>query len=431
MKIMINAENASMRMSGETSIPIYYFDLLRERNVDVWMVCHARVRDELSQLYSNDPGLNQIHFIEDSWIQKQVHFFGNLLPYRISDLIIGQMVHILTQLQARSVVKHLIKEHGIQLVFEPSPITPKGLSFMYEMGVPVVIGPLCGGIDFPLAFRDMDVLTTRLAINLGRLVSLFLNRLVPGKLKADILLVGNQRTIKALPSGYQGKVYQVAESGVDLSLWQPITYDDLAPNQPVRFVFLGRFVDWKGMQFLVEAFKLVAEKNNAVLEMIGDGELFEATKAQAKALGLQERIIFHGRLPLSVAADLMRSCHVYVAPALRESGGCALLEAMAAGFPIIATNWGGPGEFVNSSCGILVEPTSRQEFVDGLAAAMVRLANDPELRQQMGLASQQRVRTNYYDWDSKVDRVLEIFAEVLQTHPQNPDTPDSKEMHPA
>jgi glycosyltransferase involved in cell wall biosynthesis len=176
---------------------------------------------------------------------------------------------------------------------------------------------------------------------------------------------------------------------------------------------MARFVDQKGIPFLVEAFKQVAERTNSVLELIGSGELMEATKAQVASLHLQDRVNFYGWVPLKDAADLIRECDVYMVPAIRDCGGCAMLEAMAIGMPVIAANWAGPGDYADDSCGIRVDVTSKEEFVNGLAAAMIRLAESPELRQQMSKASIERVRTSYFDWDSKVQRVIEIFQETV------------------
>jgi glycosyltransferase involved in cell wall biosynthesis len=181
---------------------------------------------------------------------------------------------------------------------------------------------------------------------------------------------------------------------------------------------MARFVDWKGIEFLVEAFASVVKRSPmAKLELIGDGELFQATKAQVARLGIGDSVQFHGRVPLERAEALIRACDVYMAPALRECGGCALLECMAIALPIISCNWAGPAEYLGGGCGVLVDPTSRQAFVDGLADAMIELANDPAKRRQLGAAAAARVRSGYYDWDSKTDRVLEIFAEILGQEP--------------
>lgn len=413
MKVIVAAENASMKMSGEAALALYYFDRLHERSVDAWLVCHERVRDELRERYSDEKVFQKIHFVKDTWLQALIHASGGLVPFQIQDRILGQVIHLLTQSKVRPVVKRLVKECGIQLVFEPAPISPKTPSYMYGVGVPVVIGPMCGGMEFPPAFQHLESSFNRLSNQVGRAISDLLNRFIPGKLQADILLVANDRTAKALPWGYRGKVYEVVESGVDLSIWKPTERQVSKPGEPTRFIYMARFVDQKGIPYLIEAFKQVAETTNSVLELIGSGELLEATKAQVAALKIEDRVNFHGWMALDAAAKLIHECDVYMVPAIRDCGGCAMLEAMAIGMPVIAANWAGPGQYADPSCGILVDLETKEAFVDGLAAAMIRLAESSELREQMGEASKQRVRTNYLDWDAKVDRIVEVFEEAI------------------
>ena len=413
MRVLLVAENVSRKMGGESGKNFYYFELLQERNIDVRIVCHARVREELRAEFPNEEDFQKFHFIEDNWLQAMLHHLSQWFPYRIEDLIFGQLIHLITQSQARQVVKKLIKKHDIQLVFEPSPITPKGLSFMYDLGVPVVIGPLSGGLEFPPAFRYMDSSLSRISVAVGRFFSETMQRLIPGKLQADTLIVANKLTEEALPKGCRGKVYKVIECGVDLDIWEPRKHRESDPEQPVRFVYLGRFVDWKGLQFLIEAFKQVVAKTNSVLELIGDGEMREQLEAQVVDLNIQDYVNFHGWMKREDSSKLMCECDVFVMPSLREAGGNAALEAMALGLPLVAAKWAGPANTVDPSCGLLVEPTSKQAFVDGLAEAMIHLAESPELRQQMGEAGPRHMTTNYLDWDSKADRIIEIFQETL------------------
>ncbi|WOD37478.1 glycosyltransferase family 4 protein [Nodosilinea sp. E11] len=413
MRIVIATENASLSMSGEAGLPLYYFDRLRANNVDVWLVCHERIRKELRERYPDELVFQKIYFIKDSWIQALISKIGVWAPFWLRDMILGPLIYMSTQSRSRSLVKQLVQKFDIELVYSPTPISPKSISFMYGVGAPVVIGPMCGGLDFPPAFRYLESPVTRLSTYLGRAAAEVLNWLIPGKLQAEILLVANSRTAKALPKGTKGKVYEVVESGVDLSLWQPSERPESHPDSPTRFVYMARFVDQKGIPFLVEAFKQVAERTNSVLELIGSGELMEATQAQVATLQIQDKVNFYGWVPLKQATDLIRECDVYMVPAIRDCGGCAMLEAMAVGMPVIAANWAGPGDYADSSCGILVDLTSKEDFVNGLAEAMIRLAESPELRQQMGKASLERVRTSYFDWDAKVERVIEVFEEAI------------------
>lgn len=417
MKILIVADNASLNFSGEAALPLYYFDRFRERGHEVFLISHARCRDELKGRYEATV-YQCIHFVEDSVLQKALYAFGHALPFIIKDRIIGQLIYLLTQLRARALAKRLVKDHGVEMVFQPTPISSITPSAMFRVGVPVAIGPMCGGMEFPPAFTYLESRFSRLSSKFGRLAANLLNRLIPGKLHADILLVANTRTKNSLPSGCRGHVYEVVESGVDLRIWRP---RPLLPalDKPVRIVYMARFVDQKGIPYLVEAFEQVAKKTNAVLELIGNGELYEATKQQVSQLGLESRVNFHGWLPLTDAERLIRECDIYMVPAIRDCGGCAMLEAMAIGLPVIAANWAGPGQYADSTCGIVVDVKTHEQFVQGLADAMIRLSNSAELRQQLGEGSKVRVKTNYLDWDAKVDRVLEIFEANIVTKKTN------------
>ena len=415
MKVIIAADNASLRMSGETAIPLYFFDRFRDRCIDVWMICHERCKAELRERYPDDAVFGRIQFMRDTWLQINLFRCTRWLPFRLRDQIVTQMLRWLTDLQVRPAVKALIREHGAELVFQPTPIAAKSVSMMYGLGVPVVLGPMCGGVDFPPAFREVDSLTDRITMIVGRYAAGLLNRLFPGKRQADVLLVANERTRRALPHGCRGRVYEVVESGVDLNLWKPMERPPAPASHPTRFVYMARFIGQKGIPYLIEAFGLVAVKSGAVLELIGDGELFDAMRERASALGVADRVNFHGRMTLEAAKKLIAESDVYVVPSIGDCGGLAMLEAMAIGMPVIAANWAGPGEYADEHCGILVDLPSREAFVTGLAAAMMRLAESPDLRRRLGAGSVRRVKTNYFDWDSKADRVLQIFADVLSS----------------
>jgi glycosyltransferase involved in cell wall biosynthesis len=261
----------------------------------------------------------------------------------------------------------------------------------------------------------MDGKYTRAIVKIGRVLSEVVNRLIPGKIQADALIVANNCTRKALPRGYRGEVYEVVESGVDLSIWTPRDTRPLVAGSGVRFVFSGRFVELKGISFLVEAFRNVTEKTDASLELIGDGEMRPEIEKRISEMRIDDKIIFHGWKSMPEAAEIIRKCDIFVMPSLRECGGSAILEAMALGLPVIATNWAGPSNYVAESSGLLVDPLSKEEFIRGLTDAMLRLAEAPELRRSMGLAGIERVKTCYFDWDSKADRVLAILKETLRS----------------
>lgn len=206
----------------------------------------------------------------------------------------------------------------------------------------------------------------------------------------------------------------MVESGVDIERWDPKDYDQpCADPQVTRFLFCGRLVDWKGAEYIVKAFAPLAREGGVQLDLIGDGELFETIRLLVESEGIGESVRLHGRVPLESYISLLRKADVYVMPSLRECGGLALLEAMAIGLPILATNWMGPGEYLDDSCAFLIAPCSEEFMVNGFTEAMRLMAASPALRRSLGEGARRRVLEGYFGWDSKARRIIEILEQVV------------------
>ena len=415
MRIVIVAQNASTKFGGESLLPLNYFRILRSRQIETWLVVHARTQAELEALFPED--CDRMHFVPDTWVHRLLSKIEGFLPPRIGAPTIGLLSHIYTQKIQRRVVQRLVSEHQIDIVHEPTPVSPKFPSLMFGLGSPIAMGPLNAAVKFPPTFqRSRQSLAIDSLIAFGHKFVDVLNRLWPGKIQAETVLVANARTAQALPAGVRGKIIQLVENGVDLSVWRSTSTLSKEPNQQVRFVSLGRLVDWKGVDLLLEAFAAVVTQTDAVLEIIGDGEIQGELEAQTARLAIEDRVIFSGWLSQEQCAQRLQQADAMVMPSLREPGGAVVLEAMAVGLPVIATNWGGPKDYIDGTCGILVEPDSRESFVKGLTEAMVKLAHSSQLRQTMGSAGQQRVN-EHFDWERKVDRILEIYQQTIDDFP--------------
>ncbi|WP_373534054.1 glycosyltransferase family 4 protein [Microcoleus sp.] len=416
MRIVIVAQNASSQFGGESLLPVNYFRILRSRQIETWLVVHARTQTELEALFPEDR--DRMHFVPDTWLHRLLNNCGRFIPARVNEFTFGLLSHLYTQVLQRRIVRRLVSEHQIDVVHEPTPVSATIPSLMFGLGVPVVMGPMNTSVKFPLAFRSRQNRSVDILIAIGHQCVDFCNRLLPGKIKAETMLVANDRTKQALPTGVQGKIIELVENGVDFSVWRSDSTASKEPNKQVHFVFLGRLADWKGVDLLLEAFATVAAQTDAVLEIIGDGEMRGELEAQTARLGLDSSVVFSGWLSQEQCALKMKQADTMVFPSLREPGGAVVMEAMALGLPVIATNWGGPADYLNSTCGILVEPASQEGFVKGLTDAMLKLAQSPELRQSMGRAGWERVR-EHFDWQRKVDRMIEIYQQTIDTCQKN------------
>jgi glycosyltransferase involved in cell wall biosynthesis len=407
LRVCIVADNASFRFGGEASLPLHYFLRLRERNVEAWLILHERTRAEVVELLPNEQ--DRIFYLSDRWYHKLLWRLSLLLPRRIAGATLGTAIVLINQIVQRRLLRKLIPEHGINVVHQPIPVSPKMPSLIYGLGVPVIIGPMNGGMDYPPAFRSQESRLTHLFIHVGRSLSNLVNLLIPGKRRAKILLVANPRTRLALPHCPKAQVVELPENGVDLKIWVKEESGEEKSAPSAKFIFAGRLVDWKRLDLVIDA---LAQIEGAELEVIGDGAMREAWEAHTHRLGIADRVHFLGWLPQAACASRLRSSIALVLPSIYECGGAVVLEAMAAGIPAIATAWGGPTDYLNADCGILIEPTSPQAMVSGFAEAMRKLMADRELTARMGATGRMRVETEF-DWQKKIDRILEIYASAL------------------
>lgn len=418
IRALIVAEHASLKFGGEAALPVHYYRILRRRQIPVWLVVHERTRSELESLFPLDR--DRIVFVPDTKTHLFVWRLSQLLPDRISSFTTGFLLRYLTQVAQRREIRRLLREQAITVIHQPIPVSPKEPSLIFGMNVPVIMGPMNGGMHYPPGFRKLQSGTERLALATGRRLADLMNFLMPGKRRASMLLVANERTRAALPRGVCSNVVMLVENGVDLALWSmPHSSAKESASTPARFVFMGRLVDWKAVDLLLLAFKRASAQTTMTLAIIGSGDERVNLEQLARSLDILDeksdqpgKACFLGWMSQADCAAQLARSDALVLPSMAECGGAVVLEAMAMEVPVIATAWGGPLDYLDSSCGILVEPSSKEAFVENLALALVRLATHPRERRAMGKAGRLKVIRDF-DWEGKVDRMLEHYRSCM------------------
>lgn len=415
LKVLIVAPNASARMGGEAFLPLKYFQLLRQRGYPARLIAHSRNRDELIEALPDEA--EHIYFIEDTRYHRAVWRLGKRLPVAVRTPLIGNLINQINEACQRRLIRDLLRKGLVDLIHQPIPVSPRAPSRIYGFGVPVVIGPMNGNMSYPEGYGDYESRASRLFVPAARALGRLANLLIPGKRRADVLLVANERTRAGLPVPNRGRAEVLVENGVDLSVWSGDTLATTATAPgALKLVFMGRLIPLKGLDFSIEAVRLARQQGaDVTLDILGDGPERAALEAQAAAEGLTDHIRFHGFRSQADCADVLRASDALILNSLRECGGAVVLEAMSMGRPVIAADWGGPADYIDPGCGILVPPVPRQDFPDRLAHAILDLANSPETRQTMGEAGIKKIQSQF-DWQKKIDRVLGIYHEVVEKH---------------
>lgn len=171
----------------------------------------------------------------------------------------------------------------------------------------------------------------------------------------------------------------------------------------------------KGHTYLIQAIAHLIKEGKAVrLLLAGDGELRPALETQVAHLGIADWVVFLGHVPHEKLLELYKQnkVDVFVLPSVDLGGGLhegipvSLMEAMAFGIPVIATETGGIPELLKDGAGLLVPPKDPK----ALAEAIARLATDPALRQALGDAGRRCVEQEF-SIDAVVRRLAGWFAE--------------------
>jgi len=180
---------------------------------------------------------------------------------------------------------------------------------------------------------------------------------------------------------------RVLYNGVDASRFRPAT-GARPPSAELTFVSVAHLVTHKGIDVLLRAFARVPAPVR--LRVVGDGPELAALDALARSLRISPRVEFLGLR--DDVPELLRSADAYVHPTFVEGFGNAVAEAMSSGVAVIASRVGGIPEVVEAGVsGLLVPPGDE----DALAAAMTRVAADPELRARLGEHARRRVLARF------------------------------------
>src|SRR5262249_25566355 len=135
LRILIVAEHASMQFGGEASLPLYYFRQFRQRGLETWMLVHARTRAELREYLGADE-FTRVYVVDDTRLHRLLRRIGKRLPRKVDEQTIGPTGHFWTQMLQRRAALRIVKKHGITVVHEAMPISPKEPSIMHDLGAP-------------------------------------------------------------------------------------------------------------------------------------------------------------------------------------------------------------------------------------------------------------------------------------------------------
>lgn len=229
------------------------------------------------------------------------------------------------------------------------------------------------------------------------------------------LIIVNSKAVESRFAWVPSSKVRCIYNGVDLAVFRPcqpvptLRHSIGLPEGGPVIVSVGRFVTFKGYEYLLEAAKLLQPAMPEVhWVLVGDGELKGALEQRCRNLGVEAHVHFIGwreDIP-----DLLALCDVFALPSLSEHFGRVLIEAMAMAKPVVATDAGGVPEIViHGETGLLVPPAEPKPFAD----AVSYLLNNPMLASRMGLAGRRRVEAEF-SLERHAAAVQGVYQEIVE-----------------
>lgn len=399
------------------SVPLVGYNFARalsERSdLQITLASHPRNRSALE----NDPIAKKVELI----FADNDYIAGTL--YRIAQLLRGNkgkgwttntafqsIAYLFFEYELHKLLRHRLQAGEFDLIHRITPVTPTvGSPLASWTDVPMILGPLNGGLPWPPEFPTLRKQENEYLVPLRKAY-----KLMPyygatyRKIKAAI--AGSQHTASEVPATFTGKKYLLPENGVDPAKFE-ISDSWTPPIGKFRFVTVGRLVPYKGLWLTLAAMRNSPLLKSCELVVIGDGPDREKLEQSIQNDGLSECVTMMGQLDQATMSKTMRDSQCFVFPSLREFGGGVVIEAMASGLPSIIVDYGGPRDLIDQNSGILLPMQPEAPMIIALQEAMERVVKDHTLCKNLAKNAAQQIRSSF-TWEVKAEKLRTIYREV-------------------
>ncbi len=406
MKVLLSAYSCE---PGRGSEPGVGWNFAKEiaKHHEVWVLSRTEESQKAIEAELARNPVPNLHFVYFT-----TPIFGNF--WKLGQSGAMQIHYYFWQITAYFVARKLHRKIGFDVVQHVTFVKYSSPSFLSLLPIPFVWGPVGGGESAPKpfwqAFNWKNKVYEILRILVRSIGENDLFTLITARRSAVAYSTTEDTAMRVRNMGCS-HVQILSESGLSQKEIDQLAQIPQSENSPTRFISMARLLHWKGIHLGLEAFAQ-AKLSDAEYWIVGDGPELERLKNLAASLDIAKQVKFWGRLPRQQTLERLGECHVLVHPSLHDSGGWVCLEAMAAGRPVICLDLGGPAQQVTSDTGFKIAAENVEQTIADMAAVMVKIAGDGELRLKMGQAGQRLVRQNY-TWEAKGKLLSDLYEQIV------------------
>jgi glycosyltransferase involved in cell wall biosynthesis len=304
--------------------------------------------------------------------------------------------------------------------YAPSPFA----FFLRNSPVPLLIGPVNGGLPWPQGFGQAKPQNNRWVLSL-RSVYPFLPFARSTYRRAAAIIAGSSHTCSEL-AAHNEKLFFLPENGVEGSLCSH-TSRRPEPETRLELIFVGGLIPLKACDLALKAAAPLLREHLARFTVVGDGSERSRLEQLTRDLGVDKEVLFCGWLSHEEAMQRLRSADVLVFPSIRDFGAGVVFEALSLGVVPVVADFGGPGDIVHSEVGYKVRLTNEADVVSQIEEVLGELERDRDLLERLRQQAVSYAR-DYLSWDAKALALTSIMDWALRQGPK-PNLPPPKVLH--
>ncbi len=317
------------------------------------------------------------------------------------------------------------QEH-FDVVHQVNVCTFREPGFGYELGIPFIWGPVGGSQNFPRRFLPMLPIKEALKEGIRGIVNewtLWKPRVRRAARQAALVIAANSTNQRDFERAFARKVELLLETGLHpfgepnrarfLNRIEAQKEQDSQP--PLRLLWSGELHTRKAFPVLLHALKRLRKDIAWELDVLGDGPMFSAWSAEVEKLGLSSRVNLLGRQSFTDAVAEMHRADLFCFTSLRDTSGNVVLEALAAGVPVLCFDHQGAGDMVTEACGIKIPVTCPARAYAEWADALEALISDPHRLLQLSHGATARARE--FLWEQNHDRINALYESLAVGRP--------------
>jgi glycosyltransferase involved in cell wall biosynthesis len=375
-------------------------------------------------IFSNEQDLDLlVDRIDSAGVSDSLHL-ACLLPTRFERFLarhpqLFYWSYGLWQRRAYQAAKRLHRDTPFDLVHQVSFCGYRQPGHVWKLGVPFVFGPVGGTQNFPWRFLPTVDLTGGIREVIRNVVNAWQlshsGAVRKACRSASAVMAANSTGQRDLARAQGIPVIRQLETGVERC--PPRPRRQRQPNEPLRILWTGRLETWKALPPLLKAMAQLPDSCRYELRILGIGRCRKRWQRLAEKLGVADSIEWLGWGTYSELLPHYGWADVFAFTSLRDTSGSGLLEALAAGVPIVGVNHQGAADIMTDDCAIAIPVSRPRETVAAFRDAILALAGDPARLQH--LSDGARARATQFQWERHGDFIDRIYSQVLlcQTNP--------------